>query len=137
MTGRIGTDIVSVSRITRLLDDGGTELVERWFTPEEIRYCLAKAVPGRHLAARLAAKEAVAKALSWRWDAELPWRFIEIVLDDHGAPSVRLSGRVAHLAAAAGADSIQVSLSHCDEFATATAIVGPASAHTSPAGSER
>lgn len=123
MCGRVGTDIVSVARITRLLEDGGTACLERWFTSAEIAYCMSKAVPGRHLAARFAAKEALVKALATRWDGPLPWRSIEIVHDDRGAPSVRLCGPTADAAADIGAQEICVSLSHCDDYATATVIV--------------
>lgn len=120
MCGRVGTDIVSVARITRLLEDGGTAFLDRWFTPTEIAYCLAKAVPGRHLAARLAAKEAVLKAALPHWEGPPPWRSIEVVNDERGVPSVRLLGPVAE--AAADLDEISVSLAHCDDYATATAL---------------
>lgn len=130
MCGRVGTDIVSVARITRLLEDGGTAFLERWFTATEITYCLSKAVPGRHLAGRLAAKEAVLKAAVPRWDGPPPWRSIEIANDERGTPSVRLHGRIA--AAATDVDEISVSLSHCDDYATATALASlrPAAGRT-------
>ncbi len=120
---RVGTDIVSVGRITTLLDRSGSAFLDRWFTPAEITYCRSKAVPSRHLAARFAAKEAVLKALPTRWRGPLPWRSIEVVLDDHGAPGIRLSGGIAAAAAEAGIRDVEVSLSHCDEYATATALV--------------
>jgi holo-[acyl-carrier protein] synthase len=120
--GEVGTDIVSVERITVLIRDRGAAFLERWFTVREIDYCLTKAVPGRHFAARFAAKEAVAKALSMAWDGPLPWRSIEIVNDPRGVPSARLSGPVADAAVRAGISEIKVSLSHCDEYATAVAI---------------
>jgi holo-[acyl-carrier protein] synthase len=117
-----GTDIVSVSRVGALIDARGSAFLERWFTPQEIDYCTAKAVPSRHFAARLAAKEAVVKALPLPWDGPLPWRSIEIVAGERGAPSVRLSGRVREDAARAGVGHIAISLSHSDEYATAIAL---------------
>jgi len=118
----LGTDIVSVARFTRLARTGGPAFLERWFTPAEIDYCSGKAEPGRHLAARFAAKEAVVKALPGPWDGPLPWRRIEIVNDARGAPSVRLDGAVREAARRAGVREVQVSLSHCDEYATAVAL---------------
>jgi holo-[acyl-carrier protein] synthase len=118
----VGTDIVPVARITALTRDRGEAFLKRWFTASEIDYCLGKAVPGRHFAARFAAKEAVVKALSMPWDGPLPWRFIEIINDLRGVPSVSLSGPTADAAARAGVTKIKVSLSHCDEFATAIAL---------------
>ena len=123
MCDGIGTDIVSVSRIEALMRNGGSRFLERWFTPVEIAYCTAMAVPSRHFAARLAAKEAVVKALPFPWDGPVPWRSVEIVNEERGKPVVRLSGDVLEAAWQAGVEVVRVSLSHCDEFATATAIV--------------
>ena len=122
MHGEVGTDIVAVARITALMRDRGGAFLERWFTGREIDYCLTKAVPSRHFAARFAAKEAVVKALSMAWDGPLPWRFIEIVNDGRGVPSVSLSGPTVDAAVRAGVGEIKVSLSHCDEYATAIAL---------------
>jgi holo-[acyl-carrier protein] synthase len=119
----VGTDIVAVGRIAALIRDRGAAFLERWFTAREIDYCSGKAVPSRHFAARLAAKEAVAKALPVTWDGPLPWRFIEIVSDPRGVPSVSLSGAIGDAASRAGVGEIRVSLSHCDEYATAIALV--------------
>jgi holo-[acyl-carrier protein] synthase len=121
--GEVGTDIVAVDRIAALMRHGRTAFLKRWFTAHEIDYCSAKAVPSRHFAARFAAKEAVVKALPLVWDGPLPWRSIEIINDPCGAPSARLSGAILDAATRAGVDEIKVSLSHCDEYATAVAFV--------------
>ena len=63
------------------------------------------------------------KALPVAWDGPLPWRSIEIANDPHGVPSVRLSGAIGDAAAKAGVREIRVSLAHCDEYATAIALV--------------
>jgi holo-[acyl-carrier protein] synthase len=118
----LGTDIVSVARIAALVEERGTTFLDRWFTPMEIDYCTRMAVPSRHFAARIAAKEAVSKALPVTWDGPLPWRSIEIVTGPRGAPSVRLSGALQDAAAQAGVLELKVSLSHCDEYATAVAL---------------
>lgn len=118
---RVGTDIVGVERISRLVA-AREEFLQRWFTPDEIAYCRSKAQPALHLAARLAAKEAVAKSLRSPWEGALPWHDIEVTLDASGAPGIRLHGEAEQLAARAGIDGIQVSLSHCQEYATATAV---------------
>lgn len=117
-----GTDIVATGRIAALIRDRGAVFLERWFTAREIEYCCGKAVPSRHFAARFAAKEAVVKALPMPWEGPLPWRSIEIVNDRSGAPSVRVSGAIRNAAMKAGVVEIMISLSHCDEYATATAL---------------
>lgn len=123
MCDRVGTDIVSVPRIAELIRTGGDGFLHRWFTPLEIAYCTAKAVPARHFAARIAAKEAVVKTLPFGWDGPLPWRCIEVVNDPHGAPAIHLCGPVLDKARQAGVGAVQISLSHCDEYATAVAMV--------------
>ena len=123
MIGGVGTDIVAVGRIAALMRDRGAVFLERWFTAGEIDYCARKAVPSRHFAARFAAKEAVAKALPLAWDGPLPWRSIEIVSGPRGVPSVRLFGALLDVAAQAGIGDIRVSLSHCDDYAMAIAVV--------------
>lgn len=117
-----GTDIVSVQRVARLIEARGDVFLERWFTPGEIAYCTAKARPSLHFAARFAAKEAVVKALRTGGDGPVPWRSIEIDHDEHGAPVVRLLERMAVVAARGGVGRVQVSLSHCDEYAVAVAV---------------
>lgn len=117
-----GTDIVSVARIAALIEARGATYLNRWFTQAEIDYCSGMAEPSRHFAARMAAKEAVVKALPLPWDGPLPWRSIEIVTGERGAPSVRLSGTVSEAAEEAGVRDIRVSLAHCDEYATAIAL---------------
>ncbi|MET0739058.1 MAG: holo-ACP synthase [Acidimicrobiales bacterium] len=117
-----GTDIVPVRRVADLIARGGDRFLERWFTAAEIAYCSSKAVPALHFAARLAAKEAVVKALRSPGDGPVPWSSIEIGHDDAGAPTVRLAGRVLAVAVRHGVGPIHVSLSHCDDFAVAVAV---------------
>jgi holo-[acyl-carrier protein] synthase len=123
----VGIDIVAVGRIAALMRDRGPAFLERWFTAREIDYCSSKAVPSRHFAARFAAKEAVIKALPIAWEGPLPWRSIEIATDPRGVPAVRLSGAILDAATRAGVGEISVSLSHCNEYATAIALVAVAS----------
>jgi holo-[acyl-carrier protein] synthase len=122
MCGGPGIDIVPVARIADLIGEHGDKFLRRWFTTAEIEYCNGKAVPSRHFAARFAAKEAVAKVLPAGWNQPLPWRSIEIVNTGRGAPVVRLSGTPLEVAQRAGLGVIRISLSHCDEYATAIAI---------------
>lgn len=117
-----GTDIVSVARVAGLIESAGTRFLQRWFTDAEIDYCSSMARPPLHFAARLAAKEAVVKALRAPEDGPVPWRSIEIGREASGAPTVRLQGRVLETAVAHGIGPIHVSLSHCDDFAVAVAV---------------
>lgn len=117
----IGTDIVAVSRVEALSGTNEGRFLTRWFTPAEIAYCQGKAHPARHLAARLAAKESVAKALRLSRDRNLGWRDIEVTLDPEGAPDIAVHGG---LAGEVPEDCHwHVSLSHTDDHATAVAVL--------------
>ena len=87
MAAGIGIDVIEIARIERALERR-PRLRERLFTADELAYADARARPGRHLAARFAAKEAVIKALGA--DRVGPGS-IEIVATG-GAPAVRLTG---------------------------------------------
>ncbi|HEX6754058.1 MAG TPA: holo-ACP synthase [Solirubrobacterales bacterium] len=115
MASRVGIDLLEIDRLERALERH-PRLAGRVFTEAERGYAAARARPGRHLAARFAAKEAVVKALGLSGGFGL--REIEIVAGE--PPIVRLSGRAA---AAAEGERIDVSLTHSREFAAAVAIV--------------
>lgn len=117
-----GTDIIEIERVQRLIEGGHDAFLTRWFTQAERAYCSGKASPAAHYAARLAAKEAVAKALRWQWTGPVPWRDIEVLHDAGGAPLVRLTGQVADWAARQSITVVEVSLSHSRLHATAVAI---------------
>jgi holo-[acyl-carrier protein] synthase len=113
MTG-VGIDLLEIERMERALERH-PRLAERLFTDGEREYAASKGRPGRHLAARFAAKEAVVKALGLTGGFGL--REIEVVAGE--PPTVRLSGAAAE--AAAGL-SVQISLTHSRENAAAVAI---------------
>jgi holo-[acyl-carrier protein] synthase len=120
----VGIDLVAVARIQRMLDRVGDRALERLLTPDERAYCLTMAVPARHMAARVAAKEAVYKALQGTEDARgIGWRDIEVVRDGDGRPSARLHGRAAVRLGELGGGQVLLSLTHTDDLAAAIAVV--------------
>jgi holo-[acyl-carrier protein] synthase len=114
MTTGVGIDLLEIERMERALERH-PRLAERVFTAAEREYAAARARPGRHLAARFAAKEAVAKALGLR--SVLGLAEIEVVAGE--PPTVRLSGRAA---AAAAGRQVEISLTHSRDNAAAVAI---------------
>lgn len=90
----IGTDIVSVVRIKRLLDVHGERFVHRYFDPKEYADS-KKGLSEHHYAKRFAAKEAVAKALGTGFGHGINWRDIIIVNNSQGQPIVFLEGGAA------------------------------------------
>ena len=59
----VGVDLVDLERIARLLADKGEQAMLRFFTDGERAYLGSRPEPTGHAAARIAAKEAVYKAL--------------------------------------------------------------------------
>ena len=115
----VGLDLLEIDRMERALARR-PRLAERLFTEAEREYAAARGRPGRHLAARFCAKEAVAKCLG------LPgWSFRDIeVVPTAGPPQALLSGAPA-AAAAAGRVAVSISLTHTDSVAGAVAVAIP------------
>ena len=112
----IGIDLLEIDRLERALERH-PRLAERIFTVAERDYAAARARPGRHLAARFAAKEAVVKALGLNDGFGLG----EIEVFAGEPPTVRLFGRAARAAAGRG---VAISLTHSRDNAAAVAVVG-------------
>lgn len=118
----VGIDLVDVDRIRRMLDRHGARALRRLLTPEEERYCVSKAQPAQHVAARIAAKEAAFKALARdREGLRIGWTELELMRDADGRPHLRVHGRAREAAERFGVTSIHVSITH--ERAHAAAVV--------------
>jgi holo-[acyl-carrier protein] synthase len=117
---RVGIDMVEIGRIRAALDRY-SGFRERCFTAAEQAYCDGRPNPAQHYAARFAAKEAVGKALGFGVASRFAWRDIEI--DGRPKPSVRLSGRVEAWSQRVEAGSIDLSMSHSRELASAVCVV--------------
>ena len=123
---RTGVDIVQIERIRRAISRYGgaaparKRFLERLYTEAELRHCRDRV---ESLAARFAAKEAIAKALgTGAWRDGIRWIDLEIVSDSRGAPSVQLHGAAAQRAESLGLSQWSVSLSHDDERAIALVV---------------
>ena len=110
----VGIDVVQGDRLARALTRT-PRLGERLFTDEERTQPRAES-----LAARFAAKEAVAKALGA--PGGLRWRDAEVVALESGRPVLRLHGGGAEEAAAQGSTAWHLSLSHDGGVATAVVV---------------
>ncbi len=111
----VGTDIVETERIKDLCErEPG--FVDRVFTQTEIEYAMGKSSKYLHLAARFAAKEAVAKALGHSFS----WHDVEVTNNPEGKPMVNLYGRAKECA---GDAQVHLSISHTRHYAAAVAVV--------------
>jgi len=93
------------------------------FTEEERAYCLGRANPHNHLAARFAAKEAVSKCFTTGIGAELGWKSVSVYHGARHEPLVRLDELGQALLRRLGATHVLVSLSHTDTVAMAVAAL--------------
>jgi holo-[acyl-carrier protein] synthase len=109
----VGIDVVDVSRFAASLERTPA-LKVKLFTPGEQERGI------NSLAARFAAKEALAKALGA--PRGLRWHDAEIVSHDDGRPELTVTGTVAARAAELGITSFHVSLSHDAGIASAVVI---------------
>src|SRR5579883_1614600 len=124
MSGRVmpemtcGVDIVEFERFTQTLKVGGQQFLSRVYTNAELAFC-ANRLP--QLAARFAAKEAVAKALGTGIEG-IAWDEIEVIADQSGCPFVSLYGNAATKAEQMQLSTWAVSLSHSSHFAVAFVV---------------
>ena len=116
-----GTDIIEISRIKNSIDNLGESFIKKVYTEDEIAYCESKKKQKyQHYAARFAAKEAMFKAISQNLNTkyDLDWKNYEVKCDENGRPKVHIIGLDL-----TNIENIDISLSHCKEYATANVVV--------------
>jgi holo-[acyl-carrier protein] synthase len=116
----LGVDMVEISRMEAALQRH-PRMKERCFSADERAYCDGRSRPVVHYALRFAAKEAVLKALGTGFSG-MRFTDVEVLRDQRGRPTPKLSGRAAEVAAELGADEIMLSLSFTHENAVASAV---------------
>jgi len=120
----VGIDLVDTAEAARLLERWGDRLLNRLLTEAERGYVTRAPIPAQNLAVRLAAKEAVYKALqSLPGSRTIRWRQIEVVRQDGGRPVIRLHAEADQVASRGGVVRIALSLTHTARTAGAVAIV--------------
>src|SRR5207253_4792483 len=120
----VGVDLVEVARVSAILKDKGARVLERLLTPAERAYCESRPDVATHVAVRLAAKEAVYKALQGSQAARgIGWRDIEVTRAPDGRPDVSLSGSATARARALGVRRVLLSLTHTHLAAIAVAVL--------------
>src|SRR5436190_299810 len=120
----VGVDLVEVSRVAAIIADKGSRVFQRLLTPTERAYCESRPDPATHVAVRLAAKEAVYKALQGSEAARgIGWREIEVIRAPDGRPDVRLTGFAAARAEQLGVERVLLSLSHTHQAAVAVVVL--------------
>ncbi|MEU4109082.1 holo-ACP synthase [Streptomyces sp. NPDC027717] len=115
----VGIDVAEIDRFRAALERT-PNLAARLFVAAELTLPGGERRGIASLAARFAAKEALAKALGA--PAGLLWTDAEVWVEDSGQPRLRVKGTVAARAAELGVRSWHVSLSHDAGVASAVVI---------------
>ena len=117
-TLRSGVDIIEVERIDNAILRHGQRFFDRFYTSQEL---IDSDGQTPSLAARFAAKEAVAKALG-TGIGQVAWKDIEVVTGPRREPILRLHGQARELADSMGLTDWAISLSHTEQHAVAVAV---------------
>ena len=115
---RTGVDLIETDRFSAACQRHAQRLLQRLFTPREITENKANMAS---LAARFAAKEAVAKALG-TGIGKITWQEIEISRGNSGEPILDLHGEARRLADELHLSTWSVSLSHSQSHAIAVVV---------------
>lgn len=123
-TRGVGIDIIEITKIKETAEKRGERFLSRVFSELEREYCEKKG-PNRyqHYAARFAAKEAFLKALGTGWQKGIRWTDVEISNDPLGKPRIDLRGKAKQIAMDLDASQVVVSISHCENYVVACAIL--------------
>ena len=113
----IGNDIIEIKRIENAVKK--ESFVKKIFTEKEIEYIISRGGRAETYAGKFSAKEAVSKALGTGVRGFSP-NDIEILNNELGKPYVIFKNSIE------GFNSkyfVEISISHCREYAVATAII--------------
>ncbi len=116
-----GIDIIEVERIKNSIDEN---FLNKVYTENEIQYCESrKKNKYQSYAARFAVKEAAFKAISTliKDKYSISWKNVETINDETGKPSIKFISLTKEVEKElAKIESIDVSISHLEEYAVAT-----------------
>ena len=119
----VGTDLVEISRIERIIEKWRERFTGRVYSESEIRYCSEMAAPARHFAARFAAKEAFLKCVGRGMFDGVGFRDVEVINRPEGKPELRFYGKAREMVDGAGITGSHISISHTDRYAMAFVIL--------------
>jgi holo-[acyl-carrier protein] synthase len=117
-----GIDVVDIGRIAKLLSALEDDFLLGTFTHAERQIDCQEHERAGFFSGRLAAKEAVVKALGTGFTAEVSWQHVEILRREDGQPYVNLRAAAAARAESLGVTNWLITISHTETVAVASAI---------------
>jgi len=115
----IGSDIIEIDRVKKAAEKDS--FIERFFDAEEIAYFKQKNMRDETIAGNFAAKEAVVKAMGTGFSG-FGAEDIAVLRNENGKPFVVLKKKAKEKAFLLGITKIEISISHCRDYAAAFAI---------------
>jgi holo-[acyl-carrier protein] synthase len=119
----VGTDLIEVQRVARVLERYGERFARRILCEPELKRFRTHRQPVAYLAKRFAAKEAFAKALGTGINAPANWHGVWVSNLRSGKPVLEYSPALADLMRARGITRSHVSISDERGMAAATVVL--------------
>jgi holo-[acyl-carrier protein] synthase len=119
----IGTDLVEVSRVEKILQKWGDKFLKKVYSQNEIEYCQKKAFPSIHYAARFAAKESFLKSLGIGLGMGVKLQDIEVINNPQGSPVLKVHERIRSRLDKLGINALHISITHTRGHAQAIVIL--------------
>ncbi|UCF05688.1 MAG: holo-ACP synthase [bacterium] len=119
----IGVDIVSISRIARLIERYGERFLRKIFTSTEISEGTTRFPSAHYFAGRFAAREAFFKALGTGWGRGISLKEVHITASETGRPNISFSDRIAQICVTHGIGRSHLSITHEGDIAQAIVIL--------------
>lgn len=116
----IGLDIIETARVEKALQN--PVFLKKVYTEGEQEYLAKRKGNAQSAAGIFAAKEAVSKALGTGF-GPISFQEVEIVWDENGKPSVKLTGRALKKLQEMGGKQVLVSITHIKDLAAAQAVI--------------
>jgi holo-[acyl-carrier protein] synthase len=118
----IGIDIITISRIKKIINESGAKLAKRILSKKEFKEYLVKKNKINFLAKRFSAKEAASKALGTGMRNKITFNNFEVYNDHYGRSKLLLLNRAKILAKRMGIKYIHINLTDEKKYACAIVI---------------
>jgi holo-[acyl-carrier protein] synthase len=117
----IGTDLIEVSRVKKMIENHPDLALQKIFTQIEIDYCNGfNQRKYEHFAARFAVKEAFSKAIGTGFGDSFVLKDVGVENLKSGQPIINLTGK---LRKKYGKYKLHLTIAHTIDYATATVII--------------
>lgn len=119
----VGSDLVDIDRIQKIMHSFPNRFLRRVFTAEEQEVGRSKNSPAAFFAKRFAAKEACLKAMGLGLRHGIRWTDMTVRNDDLGKPTLDLSGKALDHLMKFGSTRIHLTLSDTHHLAQAFVVI--------------